>query len=101
MSFVSQNHQWIATKDGLKKRTSGIDFYSIEADQLLATGGVGRNKFYDWPLHMAQKSWVDIDAFEEGFRAAIGHHSGKFGCSPDRTRLDDSFKAARCLRAKI
>jgi hypothetical protein len=29
---------------------------------------------YNWPVHMAEKTWVDIVAFIEAFTAALAIH---------------------------
>jgi len=51
--------------------------------------------FYDWPLHMAGKTWVDIDAFLEAFIAALAIHAGKYPGQVDGDMLAESRDNAR------
>ncbi len=94
-----ENHQWRITRDGVEKITDGADNYLIEAERLLMTGGIGGHEFYDWPLHMAQKDWVDLDAFEAIFRYALVVHAGTYPGVVDQAKLSASFDEARRISA--
>jgi hypothetical protein len=43
---------------GESKRPGGT--YYIEASRLLETGGAGKGKLYHWPMHMAEKTWIEL-----------------------------------------
>ena len=48
--------------------------YPIEAHRLLEITKREAHEYYDWPVHMAEKSWVDIDVFIEAFLVALIAH---------------------------
>jgi hypothetical protein len=74
-----KNSQWAVTDWGLEAARPGAPSeYLIPAHRLLERGGIGNGGFYDWPLHLAEKTWVDINAFNEAFVEALKHHKGKF-----------------------
>ncbi len=91
MRIIDENDQWAVPLDGLEKKTDGADVYFIEAERLLDTGGIGGGRYYDWPLHMAQKDWVDLNAFEAVFRRSLVVHAGKYRGLFDLAKLDASF----------
>jgi hypothetical protein len=92
VATLFQNHQWAVTDYGIECVNHT---YPIEARRLLTRRGVGQGKFYDWPLHMAQKSWVDIEAFIEVFRTALELHAGKYKGKVDTDMLLASISEAR------
>ena len=74
-----KNAQWAVTDWGLEAVRPGAPCeYLISAHRLLERSGIGNGEFYDWPLHLAEKTWVDIDAFNEAFVEALKHHKGKY-----------------------
>ncbi len=74
-----KNAQWAVTEWGLEAARPGAPCeYFIPAHRLLERGGIGHGELYDWPLHLAEKTWVDMDAFNEAFVEALRHHKGKF-----------------------
>jgi|GEM_PF-1722693 len=58
-------------------------------------------QYYEWPVHMAQKTWVDIEQFIEVFEAAIRSEAERSGKSIDRTMLQRSFQYARVENARV
>ena len=87
--------QWILFEGGLL--CPNMD-YPIDADRLFETrqassaGGI----FYDWPLHMAEKNWVDFAVFEDVFRAALKGLERHY----DQSLMDKSFAEARRERLR-
>lgn len=68
--------------------------YHFTADRLTEMQGGGRGKFYDWPVHMAEKTWVDVTAFNEAFVKALELHKGKYKPSVDPELLKASLAEA-------
>ena len=60
-----QNRQWAVTEWGLEANPGRVSEYLIPASQLLVANGIGGGKYYDWPLQLAAKTWIDIGAFNE------------------------------------
>lgn len=74
-----QNVEWRLLADGLEHKTSG---YVIERDLI----GMRRGDLWEWPLHLAEKSWCSPRSFREAFLAALD----AFGVVPDAA-LSRSF----------
>ena len=90
-----QNDQWAVTDWGLTSvKPSAPMEYEILAATLLDKGG-SANKFYDWPGHVGEKTWVDYDMFADAFREAIKHHAGKYSGTVDLALLDASIRDGR------
>ena len=58
--------QWSVTTYGLERTDGGVDYAIAKADLL----GVHR----PWPIHMAEKTGVDIEDFIAMWRLALEHH---------------------------
>jgi hypothetical protein len=71
--------------------------YHVAAKRILETGNAGRAEMYDWPIHLAEKTWVDIEAFVQAFTQAIEIHKGKYKGNVDRKMLSTSIGQARAL----
>ena len=72
---IWQNEQWRVSADGLETVERGYAAYDIPKERLLAR----RGKFYEWPLHMAEKAGIDLDEFLQAFHMAlIWHHRERF-----------------------
>lgn len=69
------NAQWAVTGYGIECLE---DPYPIEARRLLETGHRQGITCYDWPVHMAEKCWVDVQAFHEAFVRALDLHKGAY-----------------------
>jgi hypothetical protein len=94
-----KNAQWDVTDYGLEV-VKPLAPYEISADRLTETTERSGNTFYDWPVHMAEKTWVDIGAFNEAFEEALEEHKGRYSPRVDSTMLDASFIEARRIAAK-
>ena len=68
---------------------------NFPAERLLETQGAGARQLYDWPLHMAEKTWVDIEAFIEAFTKALELHAGKYEGAVDPAKFTASITKAR------
>ena len=86
-----------ATSDHIAYVTSE---YTIEFDRLLETSERGGTPIYDWPAHMAEKEWVDIDAFNEAFVQAIRYWLGEELEGVDRAMLQASLEQGRKIGEK-
>jgi hypothetical protein len=79
-----ENEEWIVIEDGLEHKGTG---YFIDR------GDLGRRRgddFWEWPLHMAEKSWCTMAPFTEAFACA----ASLYGIRIDAD-LVQSFKMAR------
>jgi hypothetical protein len=91
-----ENCQWAVTHWGLESVKPGAPYaYNIAAERLLETGAAGGGKFYDWPIQMAEKTWINMGAFSEAFRRALEVHMGKYKGEVDQALLEESFKEAQ------
>jgi hypothetical protein len=100
VTALFENRQWAVTRDGIERINPGPAPYVIEAHRLLERIGVGQGKLYDWPIHMARKSWVDIEAFIEAFGEAVRLHAGRYQGEVDPDILEASISEARREAAK-
>ena len=78
---------WQVLPEGLEHRPTG---YFIEGGALAARRADGH---WEWPLHMAEKTWCAPRAFRDAFLSALA----AFGLDPD-SRLAESFDLARTGR---
>ena len=94
--IMFKNDQWAVTDWGLEAVPPGAPCEClIPACRILEMGGIGNGELYDWPLHLGEKTWVDIDAFHEAFVKALEFHKGKYGGEVDKTMLLASIDRAR------
>src|SRR5689334_6426620 len=90
-----KNGQWAVTDWGLEGAIpGGVAEYLIPASRLLVANGIGEGKYYDWPLQLAAKTWIDIEAFNEAFRAALEYHRGKYRGEVDQAMLQATLRYA-------
>lgn len=70
--IIWQNKDWRVTKQGL----SSVDpSYHIGVDQLADTRALADGTVVSmWPMHMAEKSWVNLKTFVEAFEIALTVH---------------------------
>ena len=91
-----KNAQWAVTEWGLEAARPGAPCeYFIPAHRLLERSGIGYGELYDWPLHLAEKTWIDMDAFNEAFAEALKHHKGKYRGDVDKKILLASIDRTR------
>jgi hypothetical protein len=86
-----ENHQWRVTAYGVES-IEPAPTYELSAKRFLETN---RTEFYDWPVHMAEKNWIDIEAFIEAFTKALSLHAGKLDGAVDPAKLTASIDKAR------
>jgi len=87
-----QNHQWAVTSLGVEGLGEHA-YYGFNKERLLETTDYGSGELYDWPVHMAEKTWVDIEAFIQVFEKALDLHGYRKGV--DQVRLEQSLARAR------
>jgi len=96
MAALFKNRQWTVTAYGMECRSPYR--YDIEASRLLEMGYGG---LYDWPIHMAEKEWVDIEAVIEAFTKALELHQGNYIAVADPDTLAKSIDFARKVRERM
>jgi len=89
-----QNHQWAVTDYGVES-VKPERKYHFSADRLLEEAGAGMGVLYFWPVHMAEKPWVDTKAFNDAFTKAIELHAGRYKGTVDRAKLAASIAKSR------
>jgi hypothetical protein len=89
-----QNHQWKVTELGIESLSPDFD-YEVEAERLLEVAERNGETLYDLPVHMAEKCWVDIEAFIAAFEKALAIHASRYKPELDEEMLAASFRAAR------
>ncbi len=95
-----ENEQWAVTDAGLSSKESGAPYvYDIPASHLVVRSGAGNGKYYDWPAQVMTKNWVDGDAFEAAYRAALKIHAKSLPEPVDENLLEASVKFARDMIA--
>jgi len=85
-----QNEQWAVTDFGIES-VKPAPTYLIEASRLTETTDYGRGTYYSWPVHMAEKTWVVMDAFVAAYRQALEIHIGKYAPPVDAALLEASI----------
>jgi hypothetical protein len=88
------NHQWAVTKYGVET-VPPESKYHFEASRLTEMRGDGEDGIYDWPVHMAEKTWVNIESFIDVFKKALELHVGRYAPPVDSSVLAKSLAAAR------
>jgi hypothetical protein len=90
-----KNSQWAVTKYGLETRRPEAT-YGIKASELALTTDRSGVTFYEWPVHMAEKSpWINITAFIEAFIQALEFHKSRH-----RSRIDNEMLQASIVKAR-
>ena len=96
MSALFRNNQWQVTTHGLEPVNVMVGSL-IPCDELLKLRA--GESLYEWPLHMAEKTWIDYSAFEQAFRMALERHTT--GGQLDPVRLDLSIRKGRDIARRI
>ncbi|MFB0493630.1 hypothetical protein ABIE45_006286 [Methylobacterium sp. OAE515] len=89
-----ENRQWRVDEDGVESVDPAPEYW-FEAKRLSETTARSGETFYDWPLQMADKTWIDIEAFIEAFTKALELHAGKYAPPVDEDMLARSVERAR------
>jgi hypothetical protein len=92
--ILFQNHQWAVTDHGVES-VKPAPTYHFNAERLLETNGAGLGQLYDWPIHMAEKTWVDTEAFIDAFLQALKLHAGRYEGKADPSKLSATIDKAR------
>lgn len=95
-----ENSQWAVTEDGLDTIESE-PFYEIDAADLVKTVNLDGDIYYDWPLHMAAKTWLDVEAFIEAFTLALDVHRRRLPFRVDPDLLQKSLLEVRRTHARV
>lgn len=103
-----KNWQWAVTDYGIEAiegaespSISGITpNYILEANRLVETTKRFGESLYDWPVHMAEKTWVDIDAFIGAFENALETHKERYTPAVDPKILEASIDKARSMASR-
>lgn len=90
--LLYKNRQWAVTDYGVESLRSA-PYYPFDKTRLLESTDFGSGEMYDWPIHMAEKTWVDIEAFIEVFLKAIDLHGYKG--KVDAAMLEKSIERSR------
>ena len=93
-----KNHQWEVTSN-MVKSCRPYPTYEFEAKRLSETTDRGYGIFYEWPVHLAEKNWVDVDAFNEAFVRALEIHKGKYVPPLDAVMLKHSLEESLKIRS--
>ena len=88
-----KNAQWAVTDYGIETVKPEAS-YEIDAGRLTEMSERSNGTFYDWPVHMAEKEWVDIEAFNEAFAEALEEHEGRYSPEVDLALLAATFTEA-------
>ncbi|WP_200927197.1 hypothetical protein [Methylobacterium sp. Leaf88] len=81
-AILFENADWCVAADGLEHRETG---YFIARDMVSQR----RGELWEWPMHLAEKSWCTLRSFREAFLAAVS----AFGVEMD-SGLSQSFAIA-------
>ena len=97
MSIFSNAH-WLVEDDGMSTIWP-LAPYNIDLGRVFETTKRGSQTFYDWPVHIAEKTWVNASLFNDAFDRAIHHYSAISGESIDQAMLDASYAQALLIEA--
>jgi hypothetical protein len=89
-----KNAQWKVTDFGIERVGKTVP-YEIPAKNLAEIRNDHGGPLYDWPIHMAEKRWVDINLFIEAFKAALDFHKARYSPAVNPTMLEASCAEAR------
>jgi hypothetical protein len=94
VKVLFQNRQWAVTDYGVES-VKPAPSYNFTAERLVETADYGAGDLYSWLVHMAEKTWVDIEAFIEAFTKALELHANKYSPRVDPDLLLKSLTQAR------
>jgi len=92
LAILFQNEQWRVDENGIKARRPAPT-YEISASRL--TESTRDTSYYDWPVHMAEKTWVQPEQFIEVCTQALQLLAGNYVPVADPTKLKASIAKAR------
>ncbi len=91
---IFENDQWLVDAAGIRSKRPAPS-YEIGNSRLLENNRTKTS--YDLPVDMAEKSWVNVDMFNDAYRAAVGNLDPK---DVDFARLEQSLVDAAAIRNK-
>jgi hypothetical protein len=91
---IFENEQWVV-EDDVMGPVATMDPYDIDLERVFETTERGHRTFYDWPVHMAEKKWVNARLFNQAFDHAIRHYAQVSGEPIDEPMLAESYREAR------
>lgn len=94
-----QNSQWRVNDDFIVPVADDIDYHVPRARVFEVTTFHSPDPLYDWLPHMAEKRWVDIEAFINAFQHVLQLEATKTGTVIDADMLSRSIVKARELAA--
>lgn len=86
---IHRNAQWVVTPEGVKAPTEGG--YWIDMGRIGRTTERRGISYYDCPICLAEKEWVDRPLFFEAFVFALRFHSRQTGEAIDEAMLGRSY----------
>lgn len=92
---------WIITQAGIRHINSPDPNYIITVNRLNESGPQGRDKMYDWLVHLPAKTWVsteDVYSLNTALIFALEHFG--IGFSPDRSFVDTFVEQQKEMRDK-
>ena len=93
------NKQWIVTAEGIEApREGGYWIGTLQLRQTTERDGV---TYYDFPIHVAEKEWVDIFYFIEAFVYALRADARMSGEAIDETMLSRTIRRATAVARQI
>jgi hypothetical protein len=92
MAILFQNEQWLVSENGMMARKPSPT-YEISVSRL--TECTGDMSCYDWPVHMAEKTWVQSEQFIEAYNKALELLAGKYEPAADPVKRDLTVAKAR------
>ncbi len=90
---IHTNNQWEVLETAIRS-VGPAPKYEISIQRVYETTNRSAGTLYDWPVHMAEKTWVDTDLFNRAFDVAIRHHSKVTAEDIDEDMLSASYAEA-------
>jgi hypothetical protein len=94
MAVKFKNPQWKVTGTSIQTLKGN---YVIPFNRLLETTERNEKLFYDWPVHLAEKVWVNLRLFREAFEKALELSKSKI----DSDLLNNSFNKAQQIANRL
>jgi hypothetical protein len=92
-----QNSQWVVDDKFIAPIEDDIDYHVPRERVFEVTTFHSSEPLYDWLPHMAEKRWVNIDAFIDAFQYALQLEAKKTGKAIDAEMLSRSIAKARAI----
>jgi hypothetical protein len=99
VAILYKNDQWKVEEDGLRSIGLHADNF-VEIGQLGQLEARGKRQYYIWPLHMAEKTWVDVEAFLDAFGKALEIHRAEIDPPINLELLSESSAEARRIASQ-